>query len=141
MPTYKRLGFYLFLILVAAFCLAPLMWQLLISLKLASQITKLPPLLPQTITGKHYVSIFTQHPFARIILNSIIVAGCTTILSMLFGTTAAFALAKLKLKAKLVAGSEGFENIVDKVLVGALGADHAMKMSEFHYKNKLIITG
>ncbi len=46
-----------------------------------------------------------------------------------------------KLKAKLVAGSEGLENIVDKVLVGALGADRAMKMSEFHYKNKLIITG
>ncbi len=102
MNTYKKLGFCLLLLLVALFCLAPLMWQLLISLKPASQITRLPPLLPQTITGKHYVSIFTQHPFAGIILNSIIVAGCTTALSMLFGTTAAFALAKLKLKAKIV---------------------------------------
>ncbi len=46
-----------------------------------------------------------------------------------------------KLGAKLVAGSEGLENIVDKVLVGALSADRALAMPTFHQKNKLIITG
>ncbi len=46
-----------------------------------------------------------------------------------------------KLKAKLVAGSEGLENIVDKTLVGALSADRALAMPTFHQRNKLIITG
>ncbi len=96
----KRIGFYLLLILVAMFCLAPLMWQVIISLKPASQITKLPPLMPESLTFGHYTSIFTAHPFARIILNCIITAGCTTFLSMMFGSLAAFALAKLRLTAK-----------------------------------------
>ena len=46
-----------------------------------------------------------------------------------------------KLNAKLVAGSEGLENCVERILVGALSADRAMKMPEFHLSNKLIITG
>jgi BioD-like phosphotransacetylase family protein len=50
-------------------------------------------------------------------------------------------LVKDKLKAKLVAGSEGLDNKVCKVLVGALSADRAMKMPAFHEENKLIITG
>jgi multiple sugar transport system permease protein len=100
MNTYKKIGFYLLLLLVAAYCLAPLIWQVIVSLKPAAQITRLPPLLPATLTGSHYISIFSGHPFARIILNSVMVAGCTTALSMLVGTIAAFSLAKLRIAAK-----------------------------------------
>jgi multiple sugar transport system permease protein len=99
--AYKKLSFYFSLLLVALFCLGPLIWQVIISLKPASQITQLPPLLPDTFTLEHYISIFSGHPFARIILNSVIVAGCTTTLSMIFGSIAAFALAKLRLLAKV----------------------------------------
>jgi multiple sugar transport system permease protein len=88
------------LFIVAAFCLGPLIWQLIISLTPNPQITRLPPLLPDNLTNEHYVSVFTGHPFLRIILNSLVVAGCTTAASMLFGAVAAFALAKLRLMAK-----------------------------------------
>jgi len=46
-----------------------------------------------------------------------------------------------KLNAKLVAGENGLEKLIGKVMVGALGADQALKMSEFHQRNKLLITG
>jgi len=46
-----------------------------------------------------------------------------------------------KLNAKLVAGSEGLENLIDRVQVGALSANQAMKMPTFYHENKLLITG
>ena len=46
-----------------------------------------------------------------------------------------------KLNAKLVAGSQGLENIIEKVQVGALSANQAMKMPTFYHENKMLITG
>ncbi len=46
-----------------------------------------------------------------------------------------------RLNAKLVAGSEGLDNQIDKVQVGALSANQAMKMPHFYHKNKMLITG
>lgn len=46
-----------------------------------------------------------------------------------------------KLNAKLVAGSEGLDNQIDMVQVGALSANQAMKMPNFYHENKVLITG
>jgi len=46
-----------------------------------------------------------------------------------------------KLNAKLLAGSEGLDNIVESVQVGALSAEQAMKMPTFFRDNKVLITG
>ncbi len=46
-----------------------------------------------------------------------------------------------KLNAKLVAGSEGLDNQIDIVQVGALSANQAMKMPTFYHENKMLITG
>lgn len=97
----KRVGFYLGLFLVALYSLGPLLWQLITSLTPDEQITRLPPLLPTTITFDHYIAIFVGHPFLRIIANSVIVALCTTAFALAVGSLAAFALAKLKMKHKL----------------------------------------
>src|SRR4030042_1683871 len=54
----KKTVFYLALGLVAAYCTAPLLWQLLTSLKPDWELTKLPPLLTRHPTGIHSVSMF-----------------------------------------------------------------------------------
>ncbi len=96
----KRVGFYLLIILVALYCLGPLLWQFITSLKPDLQITTLPPILPESVTIEHYVSIFRGYPFLRIILNSIVVATLTTTFSLIIGSLAAFGLAKLRVRYK-----------------------------------------
>ncbi|MBI2486002.1 MAG: carbohydrate ABC transporter permease [Deltaproteobacteria bacterium] len=96
----RRLGFYIILVIVGLYCLGPFLWQFITSLKPAAELTTLPPLLPQSPTNENYVSIFKDHPFFRIIANSIVVATSTTVLSLVIGSLAAFALAKLEVKRK-----------------------------------------
>lgn len=43
----------------------------------------------------HFINIFVGKNFHRYLLNSVIVAGTTTFLCLLFGAVAAFALARL----------------------------------------------
>lgn len=94
----RRAARSLALILVGAWMLAPFLWQLITSLKPAHELTVLPPLWPTEATFTHYLSVFTQHPFLRIIGNSAWIAACTTMLALALGALAAFALAKLKLR-------------------------------------------
>jgi multiple sugar transport system permease protein len=98
----KRIGFVLLLILVGAFCLSPLVWQAITSLKPESELTNIPPLLPKNATMENYTYVFMLHPFSRLLLNSFIVAACSTFLSLFFGSLAAFALSKLKVRGASV---------------------------------------
>jgi len=98
----KKTGFYLFLFLLISYCLGPIFWQLITSLKPDIELTKIPPILPQHPTVVHYISVFKRHPFLKIIRNSLVVASFTTIFSLAVGSLSAFALAKLKLKGKML---------------------------------------
>ena len=86
------------LVLVTAWSLAPFFWLIVTSIKPATELTQLPPLLPSQATGSHFVAVFTGHPFLRIIANSAIVATTSTLLAVAIGATAAFALARLRVR-------------------------------------------
>ncbi len=94
----KRAGFYLLLAIVVLYCTGPLLWQFITSLKPDAELTKLPPVLPEHVTLSHYIVIFRDAHFLRIILNSCVVAGCTSVLSLLAGSLAAFGLSKLRVR-------------------------------------------
>lgn len=96
----KKIGFMLLLSLVLLYCLGPIVWQFVTSLKSDAEITKLPPILPAHPTLVHYKTTFTGHPFGRIIMNSVVVALCTTFLSITVGSLAAFALSSLRMPMK-----------------------------------------
>jgi multiple sugar transport system permease protein len=96
----KRVGFYLLLISLIFYCSCPLIWQVITSIKPNCELTVIPPLLPEQPTISHYFSIFGAYPFLRIILNSIIIAVGTTVLSIIIGSLCAFGLAKLRVKYK-----------------------------------------
>jgi multiple sugar transport system permease protein len=96
----RRLCFYILLLIVCFYCLGPYLWQFITSLKPDAELSTLPPILPRNPTFDHYVSIFRAHPFFRIIANSFIVACSTTVISLVIGSLAAFALAKLDVRRK-----------------------------------------
>ncbi|MBG0744711.1 MAG: carbohydrate ABC transporter permease [Cylindrospermopsis raciborskii KL1] len=82
--------------LLVTLSLAPIIWELITSFKLNEDILKIPLVyFPNQITLDHYTQLFTTHPFWRYIINSAFVASTSTILSLIFGTPAAYALARL----------------------------------------------
>ena len=99
-PNLNRIGFYVLLVLIVAFCLGPFVWQLLTSLKPTEELIQLPPILPSRATVENYVNVFEGRPFGRIILNSAVVAISTTTLALLIGSLAGYALAVLKIRGK-----------------------------------------
>ncbi len=96
----KKSGFYLILAVVFMYCIGPFIWQVITSVKPSSELTKLPPVLPDVISFDHYISVFKGHPFGRIIFNSIAVSLISTVLSLALGSLTAFGLAKLNIKGK-----------------------------------------
>ena len=80
------------------FLLAPPAWQLVTSLKPQAQLGSLPPVLPHPPSLEHYRSVFEGRPFARYIVNSAVVACGTTLLALLLGAPAAYALARFDLR-------------------------------------------
>jgi multiple sugar transport system permease protein len=96
----KRAGIAFAVIAVAAWSLAPFLWQVVTSIKTDAELTSLPPLLPTEPTLAHYRAVFTGTPFLRIIGNSALVATCATLLSLSIGSLAAFGLARLRVRFK-----------------------------------------
>jgi multiple sugar transport system permease protein len=87
----------LFLVLI------PFIWVLLTSLKYPSELYLAPPIwVPTRLYFKFYSNVFTEYPFARYLLNSLIVAGVTTLLNLAIGSSCAYALARLRFNGKKI---------------------------------------
>ena len=85
-------------ILIVAYFLAPIIWQVLTSFKVNADISAIPNVyIPKRITFDHYLSLFRRRPFALYILNSAFVSITSTILCLAVGAPAAYALARLRL--------------------------------------------
>ena len=87
---------------VVLFCLGPLMWQVVTSVKPDEDIVRLPPLFPSQITGAHYDRVLVRSPLVQALANSAIVAASATVLSIVLGSFCAFALARLPIGGKSV---------------------------------------
>lgn len=96
----RRVLFSLGIAALLAWSLAPFLWQAVTSLKPDADLTRLPPFLPTAPTMDHYRAVFSGTPFLRIIANSALVASAATVLSLAFGSLAAFGLAKLRVRFK-----------------------------------------
>ena len=81
--------------------LLPFIWQFLTSIKPLSEIAEMPAKwFPSSVNVQFYINVFTKHPFARYMLNSFVVAMCSTLLSIAIGATAAYALSRLHFKGR-----------------------------------------
>ena len=85
-------------ILIVAYFLAPIIWQVLTSFKVNADISAIPNVyIPKRITFEHYLSLFQRRPFGLYILNSAFVSITSTLLCLAVGAPAAYALARLRL--------------------------------------------
>jgi trehalose/maltose transport system permease protein len=99
-PGLKRAGLGLLLAAVALFCLAPVAWQAVTSLKPEAELTRLPPIFPADPTLDHYRAVLRDGSFLRTIGNSLVVASAATVLALTIGSLGAFALARLGFRGK-----------------------------------------
>jgi multiple sugar transport system permease protein len=91
-------GLALLIILFAT--IFPFYWMIATSLKAPAEIFTSPPTIFFTPTFEHYSRAFSQYNVGRNLLNSLIVTGTTTLLAVLLGAPAAYAMARFEFKAK-----------------------------------------
>lgn len=89
------LGVQLFVV-VGAF-LAPLVWMILSSFKQDSAIVAYPPHLTFSPTVGNYVRDLVTLPFVRYGIDSLVIAGGSTVIGLIFGIPAAYAAARYRL--------------------------------------------
>ncbi|MGK3949978.1 carbohydrate ABC transporter permease [Microbacterium sp. K2] len=104
--TRRRLASVVLLVVAAAATLAVMLPILIIvftAFKPVSEVNAYPPtLLPSAWTLDNFTRIFTELPFARLILNSFVFAGGVTLFALVFDSLAAYALARLDFRGSKV---------------------------------------
>jgi ABC-type glycerol-3-phosphate transport system permease component len=94
--------FYLAAALVVLIALFPFYWILRTSLESSAQaaagVGGSNGIIPAHLSGHAYASIFTQQHFLTPLLNSVIVALATTVLTVITGSLAGYALARMQLR-------------------------------------------
>ncbi len=89
----------LFYIGAAALCLPPVfvfVWMILTGLKTGVQNISYPPTFIFSPTLENFRAVFAQYNFFKYLMNSLIVAGLATALSLLLGLPAAYSIAKYR---------------------------------------------
>ncbi|MDK2951370.1 MAG: trehalose/maltose transport system permease protein [Kosmotogales bacterium] len=101
--------FYIIIVVIFVYMLFPFYWALNSSFKSENQLMQTPAtFIPRDTDGnvsfyfENYKAIFRNNTFVISILNSTLVAGLTTIIALLIGSFAAFALGKLRFKGKKI---------------------------------------
>jgi multiple sugar transport system permease protein len=86
---------------IVVFCLVPFYWLINVSLKTGSDLSS-ADLLPPSPSLDNYSSIFENDDFISALRNSVIITTITTVLALVFGSFAAYALARLRFKFKFL---------------------------------------
>ncbi|MCK4617415.1 carbohydrate ABC transporter permease [Candidatus Aerophobetes bacterium] len=98
---FKKILLYLFLILLVAAMVFPLLWMFSAAFKVKSEIFHFPPtLIPKNPTFSNFLSLFERFPFGRNLLNSAFVASSAAALSLFFCSLAAFSFAKYRFRGR-----------------------------------------
>jgi multiple sugar transport system permease protein len=88
-------------VLIMIWCLLPVAWILSLSLKPEAEVTAgSPQFLPKDATLDNYSAIFDNDDFTRALINSFGISLIATVLSVVFATLAAYAIARLEFKGK-----------------------------------------
>lgn len=100
-PVARRLRRPVLLAVIFVWCLAPFAWLVNTSLKIGDRALTSPDVTQGPFGWGNYVSVI-QEGFGYNLRNSLIVAGTTTVLCTAFGALAAYALARLPLRRRIL---------------------------------------
>lgn len=94
------IGSYVGMALIVLYCIIPFYWMIVSSLRLPTE-GRSTELIPRPMSVENYRGVFSAaNNFGRALVNSLIISGTTTILTLLFGIVAAYALARLRFRGK-----------------------------------------
>jgi multiple sugar transport system permease protein len=92
--------YYVGIAIIVVYCLAPFYWMVVSALRRPSDQFSNSPI-PNPLSFKNLQAAFSPgNGFARGLLNSVIVAGVTTVITLIIGISAAYALARLDFRGK-----------------------------------------
>ena len=100
-PVTQQVLLWIAIVAILIFCLFPFYWILNTSLKSGSDLSS-ANLVPPNPTLKNYDSIFSNPDFTKALRNSAIVSISTTVIALVVGSFAAYALARLRFKHKFL---------------------------------------
>ncbi len=83
---------------IALYCLMPFFWFVLTSLKSSAELTAIPPILLPSFHLNFYRSALVNYGLLHYITNSVIVAGTATMVTIIIGSLAAYAIARCRLR-------------------------------------------
>ena len=86
--------------LVIAVCIFPFYWMVTTSLKTQIVALQDPPAWIFEATLANYFEVLFEDDVGRTLINSLIIAVCTTLLALVLGTPAAYALARFEFRGK-----------------------------------------
>ena len=101
------IAFYLVVVVMLLSVFIPILLVLRYSLASTADLNTLPPrLIPHSLTLSHFQTVFKDPLFLDSLRNSLIIAGGTTLISLIVGAPAAYALARLRfrLRTTIMAG-------------------------------------
>lgn len=98
MRARERLVTFLGLALLVLVVVPPVYYMVIVSLKPRPAIYRTPSLLPDRSTLDNYVRVLVDEGFLHNIWNSLVVAAATTVIAMILGTLAAYAIARLRFR-------------------------------------------
>ncbi len=101
---WGRVATYAALVVAVLLVLFPIYWMLITSLKLPREIYRQPSLWPHVVTWSNYQVLIEDKGFLLNIRNSLIVAGCVTLISLFISSLAAYSLARFRYKFRSLVG-------------------------------------
>lgn len=93
---------YFFMIFFVGIAIGPLIWAFLSSFKTYAEINSSAIALPKSITLKNYISAFQYAPIAKYFFNSVIIVGCSVLVTVAFVAMCAYVTSRFDFKLKTV---------------------------------------
>jgi multiple sugar transport system permease protein len=90
-------------IVFAAIILLPILWGMVVSLKTRVDALSMPPQWIFTPTLENYRAAFVDGPYAQTLVNSLIIAGTSSVLAVVIGVPAAYAFSRARFRGRNVA--------------------------------------
>ena len=88
-------------VIVSLIMIVPFVWMILSSFKPGIEIVRMPPtFFPEKFTVQNYITLFQRLPFGRYFVNSIIVSGVITLISMFSSSLLGYVFAKFNFRLK-----------------------------------------
>ncbi len=88
------------IIVGAAAMFFPFLWTFITSITPGAGFSITPRLWPENPSFEAYQTLFTERPFARVVMNSLILAVITTIVQLFTSATAAYAFSRLPFRGR-----------------------------------------